>query len=253
MRIITVVNQKGGVGKTTSVINVGAGIARKDRNVLLIDLDPQANLSEGCGTKTDELKISIYDVLLGESNIKDAIVTLAEGLDLVPASIDLCGAESELLQLPGKDLRLKMALSGINGYDYVLIDCPPSLGQLTLNALSAAKEIFIPVQCEYYSLKGIKKLLNTVELVKKWSNRELEITGVIATRYDARRNLNREVIEQLRNHFREKLFSTLIRENISLAEAPTIGKTIFDYKLGCKGSEDYMALCAEIIEMEDRP
>ena len=172
MRIIALVNQKGGVGKTTSVLNIGAGLARMRKNVLLVDMDPQANLTEGCGIDPDSVEKSIYDVLMGELSIADVDVNIGSGINLAPSNIDLSGAEAKLLQLPVKDMRLKRALDQITSPDYILIDCPPSLGQLTLNALTAAQEIFIPLQTEFYALKGMKKLLTTVSMVQEWSNCE---------------------------------------------------------------------------------
>lgn len=252
MRIVALVNQKGGCAKTTSAINIAAGLSQ-NRKVLLTDLDPQGNLTEGFGIDPDSLGNSIYDVIVGGARIADVRLNLKPGLDILPANIDLSGAEAELLQLPGKDYRLKKALSDDDlSYDYIIIDCPPSLGQLTLNALSAATEIYIPVQCEFFALKGLAKLMNTVEMVKKWSNSGVDITGVICTRYDNRKNLSREVVAQLRKHFGALVFNTLIRDNISLAEAPSVGKEIYSYKTGSKGANDYMALCAEIIAREGR-
>jgi chromosome partitioning protein len=251
MRTVAFVNQKGGVGKTTSVSCLGAALSRRARRVLLVDLDPQANLTEGFGIETDDVTDSIYDVIVGGMPLNRIIVPVADNLDLAPANIDLSGAETELLQLPGKDLRLKKALEGANGYDYILIDCPPSLGQLTLNALSAAKEVVIPVQTEYFALKGLQKLLRTLDMVKEWSNQDLSITGILATRYDGRRNLNRSVAEQLSQHFGEELVLPMVRENVALAEAPTTGSDIFKYKMGSHGAQDYQALCDRIIQQED--
>lgn len=251
MRIVAFVNQKGGVGKSTSVSCLGAALSRRSRRVLLVDLDPQGNLTEGFGIETDDVTESVYDVIIGGKPINSVIINVAEHLDLAPANIDLSGAETELLQLPGKDFRLKKALDALNGYDYILIDCPPSLGQLTLNALSAAKEVIIPVQTEYFALKGLQKLIRTVGMVQEWSNKNLAIAGILATRYDGRRNLNRSVVEQLRQHFGEELFLPMIRENVALAEAPTTGSDIFEYKLGSHGAQDYQALCDRVIQQED--
>lgn len=250
MRIIVLVNQKGGVAKTTTVANIGAALARRGRKVLLVDLDPQANLSEGYGIVTDQLEKSIYDVLIGEIPLKSVVVNLREGLDLAVSDINLSGAEAELLQLPGKDLRLKKALKSAKGYDYILIDSPPSLGQLTLNALAAAKEVIIPLQAEYYALKGLKKLLSTIDMVQKWTNKGLHITGVLVTKYNHRKNLNRDVLETLTAHSGQKIFNSLIRDNVSLAEAPSTGQDIFEYKGNSSGAADYAALCEEIIEQE---
>lgn len=250
MRVIALVSQKGGVGKTTTTLNLGAALGRCSRKVLLLDLDPQGNLTEGGGVEPDAINRSIYDVLVGDTRLCDVTVKVSDTVDIVPSHIDLAGAEAELLHVPGKDLRLKAALKTARGYDYILIDCPPSLGQLTLNALAAASEVIIPVQAEFYALKGLKKLMTTIDLVHQWSNKKLKITGVLATRYDARRNLNREVVEQLREHFGKKLLNTVIRENIALAEAPTSGRDIYSYRAGSYGAEDYAALCSELILQE---
>lgn len=251
MRIIAVVNQKGGVGKTSIVMNMGAGLALKGKKVLLIDFDPQSNLTEGFGINPEGLSRSIYEAL-GGTSLPEVIVNVGEGLDLAPASMQLSGAEAELLQLADKDKQLRNCIDQTSVYDYVIIDCPPSLGQLTLNALAAAKEVFIPIQTEYYALKGVSKLLTTVELVRRFSNAAVEITGVIACRYDARKRLNRGVIEQLKQHFPEVLFGTAIRENIAIAEAPTVALDIFGYKPHSNGAADFDSLCTEIIRMEEK-
>ncbi len=251
-RIIALVNQKGGVGKSTSVQNIGAGLALAGRKVLMIDLDPQGNLTEGWGIEPETVEASTFDVLIEERPLRQIVVTVGEGLDLAPANMHLAGAEVLLPQIgEGKDLRLKAALGKVRGYDYVLIDCPPSLGQLTLSALYAAREVFIPLQAEYYALRGIKKLVQTVDLVREQHGR-LEITGIIATRVDARKTLNRGVIDQVREHFGATVFSTVIRDNVALAEAPVSGQDIFSSRPGSYGAEDYRALCAEIIQMEGR-
>jgi chromosome partitioning protein len=250
VRVIALVNQKGGVGKTTSTANIGAGLALLGRKVLLVDLDPQANLTEGLGVDPGEIQVSIYDVLINGHNAKEVIVSIKEGLDLLPSCIDLAGAEAELISLQGRESRLKVALATVRGYDYALIDAPPSLGQLTLNAMYAAREIFIPLQTEFYALKGVAKLLNTVGEVQKWGNKKLVITGVIGTCYDNRKNLNKEVVSQLRDHFGDRVFKTLIRDNVALAEAPAASMDIFAYDKSSRGAEDYAALCQEITAME---
>ena len=250
MRRIALVNQKGGVGKTTSSANIGAGLALLGYRVLLVDLDPQANLSEGLGVDSGELQASVYDVLINGHRPQDVIVNIKDCLDLMPACIDLAGAEAELISLQGRESRLKAALATVGGYDYAIIDAPPSLGQLTLNAMYAAQEIFVPLQTEFYALKGVAKLLDTVREVQKWGNKTLTISGVLGTCYDARKNLNREVVAQMREHFGNQVFSTLIRDNVALAEAPAAGTDIFAYDKSCRGAEDYAALCLEIIAME---
>ncbi len=252
MRIIAFINQKGGVGKTTCAANIGAGLALQGRKVLLVDLDPQANLSEGLGVETSELKTTIYDVLISGSDIHDALLPIKDNLSLLPSSLDLAGAESELISMQGRESRLKSALQHIRGYDYVLIDAPPSLGQLTLNAMYAAREIFIPVQTEFYALKGMAKLRTTIAEVQKWGNPHLEVTGVIGTCFDARKNLSKEVLDQVVANFPGKVFKTLIRDYVALAEAPSAGQDIFAYDGKSRGAEDYASLCKEILAMEKK-
>jgi len=250
MRVIALVNQKGGVAKTTSTANIGAGLTLLGRRVLLIDLDPQANLTEGLGVDAGERQLSVYDVLINATKAQDVIVSVKDGLDLLPSCIDLAGAESELISMQGRESRLKAALATVQGYEYILIDAPPSLGQLALNAMYAAQEIFIPLQAEFYSLKGVAKLLDTISEVQKWGNEKLAISGVIGTFYDARKNLNKEVVAKMREHFGVKVFPTLIRDNVTLAEAPAAGSDIFSYDKSSRGAADYAALCLDIIAME---
>jgi len=250
MRIITITNQKGGVGKTTSALNIGAGLARAGKKVLLIDLDPQGNLTEGCGVDPDTLDASAYEVLVEGLPVRQAIRAVGTGLDLLPSNRNLAGAEVELVNEADKNLRLREALAKVRGYDYAIIDCPPSLGQLTVNALSAAGEVMIPVQPEYYALRGLRSLLDTVEAVRDHNNKRLRITGVFATRYDSRKNLNQGVLDQLRQHFGDRLFRTLVRDNIALAEAPAAGLDIFEFRGSSHGASDYQDLVNEILEQE---
>lgn len=251
MRIIALVNQKGGVGKTTSTINIGAGLAKLGKKLLLIDLDAQANLTYGLGIQAHELNQTIYEVLKGEIKAQEAILKISNKLSVLPSSINLSGVEIELSGIAGRELLLKEALSGIaENYDYILLDCPPSLGLLTLNALTTAKEAFIPLQTEFLAMQGMSKLLQTIDIVKKRLNRKIEITGIIGTLYDSRKKLNREVIEKTKEYFGDKLFDTFISDNIALAEAPSHGQDIFTYKNTCKGAEDYLALCKKIIKQE---
>lgn len=247
MRIIALVNQKGGVGKTTSVINTGAGLRKLGKNVLLIDLDPQSHLTYSLGIETHKLERAIYDLLLGKVTIEEIVID-RDRLKIIPSTLDLSSAEIELSTQPGREFLLKEALNKTQGFDYILIDCPPSLGILTLNALTTAQEVFIPLQTEFLALQGLSKLLETIEVVKKRLNSNLEITGIIATRFDRRKNLNREVVEKIKEYFGNKMFKTLIRDNISLAEAPSFGKTIFEYKPRSYGAEDYLNLSKEIIK-----
>lgn len=250
-RIIALVNQKGGVGKTTSTINVGAGLHRAGKRVLMVDLDPQGNLTVSVGVEAYSLDYTVFEVLKGDVEAQAAIAK--RGYDIIPADIRLSGADMELSAVPGREMLLKEALAPIvDNYDYVLIDCPPSLGLITLNGLTAAREIFIPLQAEFLALNGMAQLLNTVKAVQKRLNPQLDITGIITTLYDGRKNLNKEVLEKIRQYFPNKTFATLIRDNIALAEAPSFGQDIYEYKPDSKGAEDYTALCDEIIKQETR-
>lgn len=250
-RIIALANQKGGVGKTTSTLNIGAGLCLLKRKVLLVDLDPQANLTYSLGIKAYELNKTIYDLLRGETEVED-IITKHGNYDIIPANINLSGAEIELSSVAGREFLLKEHITSlIEKYDYILLDCPPNLGLVTLNGLTTAKEVFIPLQTEFLSLQGLSELMKTIGIVKRRLNPNLEITGVIGTLFDNRKNLNKEIIEKIREYFDGRLFKTLIRDNIALAEAPSFGKDIFEYKQNSHGAEDYMDLCKEIIEQEE--
>ena len=247
MQIIALTNQKGGVGKTTCAINIGAGLNGLNKRVLLIDLDPQAHLTYSLGIPAHELNNTVYELLKGTVILKETIIE-RNGLSLVPSSLNLSGAEIEFSGVAGREFLLKESVEGLKKYDYVFIDCPPSLGLLTLNALTTAQEVYIPLQTEFLALQGMTKLLETINIVKKRLNKDLEIAGIIAMRFDNRKNLNREVVEKIKEYFGNKLFNTLIRDNISLAEAPSFGKTIFEYKSNSYGSKDYLDLCKEIIK-----
>lgn len=247
MKIIAVTNQKGGTGKTTSTINIGAGLARLGKRVLLIDLDPQANLSFSLGLNDPGTLPNIYEVLSGRIDLASAIID-AGGLGLVPSSPELGSLEADMASSPDKSTLLRRALSEPLDLDYILLDCPPSSGLITLNALTAAHEIYVPVQAEFLALQGMSKLLETIEAVRREHNPNLRLTGVIATRYDQRRVLNREVLGSLSEHFRDQLFDTFIHENIALAEAPSFGQDIFSYRPDSNGARDYMSLCREIVE-----
>lgn len=246
MRTIALLNQKGGVGKTTVTANLGAGLARAGREVLLVDLDPQAHLTRGLGLIPEELERTVYDVLQGAAPAKEAFVEV-KGLTLLPASLALSGADLTLAGVAGRELLLRDALEDVRGFDYVLLDCPPSLGVLTLNALTAAREVVIVTEPEFYALAGIADLVGkTVETVKKRLNRGLTITGVVVNRYNARRKLAGEVTERLRAHFGEKVYRTFVRNTSALAEAPGHGKTIFEYRPTSPGAEDFAALTKEV-------
>lgn len=254
---IAIINQKGGVGKTTTTSSLGAGLSGHfKKKVCLIDFDPQAHLTLGMGLNLKEQDKSIYDLIKGEADISDIAYKKPNNLLMVlPSRISLAGAEIELSGIPGREFLLKEAvLKGFktNAPDYILIDCPPSLGILTLNALVAADEVFIPVQTEYLALEGLSQLIKTIEVVKARLNDRLNITGVIGTRYDSRKNLCQEVVDKLREYFAEKLFKTLIRDNVALAEAPSYGKDIFEYKPNSNGAMDYLDLCKEIIHRKDK-
>lgn len=244
------VNQKGGVAKTTSVANVGACLAMQGRKVLVVDLDPQGNLSEGLGVNPDLLEKSIYDSLITGVPLKSVLVGVGERLDLVPANAHLAGAESELLSLPDKNSQLKKLLSRTTGYDYILIDCPPSLGQLTVNALMAAHRIYIPVQSEFFALKGLQKLLQTIEVAREHGNKGVT-KKIFATMHDGRISISRDVLRQLQTHFgAREMFETVIRKNISLVEATACGKPIIDYRPASYGAVDYRRLTEEILKEE---
>lgn len=228
-------------------MNIGSGLTRLNKKVLLIDLDPQAHLTYSLGIMAHELKQSIYDLLKDNAPVEAVLIEKNKRLKVIPSNLNLAGAEIEFINLPGREYLLQEALKDLRDFDYILIDAPPSLGLLTINALVYAQEIFIPLQTEFLALQGLSKLLETVEVVKKRLNKNLEITGIIATRFDQRKILNREVLEKIKNHFGNKVFKTVIRENITLAEAPSFGKDIFEYKKNSHGAQDYLNLCREIL------
>ena len=250
MGIITALfNQKGGVGKTTTCANLSAAIALKNKKVLAVDFDPQSNLTSGFGINRKMLRNTIYHVLVNDVNARDVIVkTEIEGLDLLPANIDLAGAEIEMSNLYQRETVLQRALSKVkNDYDFIFIDCPPSLGLLPINALTASDNVIIPIQCEYYALEGVSQLINTVNLVKRSLNIDLEVSGVIMTMYDNRTNLSQQVYEEVSNYFSTKVFRTIVPRNVRLAEAPSHGMTIMQYDIKSKGAEAYDKLADEII------
>ncbi len=246
MKTIAFTNQKGGVGKTTSTINVGAGLAQEGFQVLLVDLDPQANLTYSLRLSSNRLDNSIYNVLKGEIEADEAIIN-HNGFDIMPSSIDLSGAEMEFANEPAREMLLKNKLNTLSkDYDYILIDCPPNLGLLTLNAFTAVKEIFIVLQSEYLALHGLSKLMDVIQIVKERLNPEIEISGIICTLFDGRKNLNNEVVDHIQDYFGDKVFDTIIRDNVALAEAPSHHKTIFEYAPDSHGAKDYKALAQEI-------
>ncbi len=247
-RVIAVTNQKGGVAKTTTAVNLLAAFARRGLRCLLVDIDPQGNASVSSGVSIHRLETGIYEVLLGEAEIKSAIVASNDQYDILPASPALAGAQVELLEFSDKDYRLRDALNEVVAdYDVILIDTPPSLNILTINALAAASDVLIPVQCEYFALEGLSGLITTMGMVRKALNPELKILGVVRTMYDGRNSLTIEVSRQLNKHFREKVFKTLIPRNIRLAEAPSHGQSVLEYDARCKGAIAYIALAEEIL------
>ncbi|ATW28719.1 ParA family protein [Candidatus Formimonas warabiya] len=248
-KIISIANQKGGVAKTTTAVNVAAFMAMEGKKVLIIDIDPQGNASSGLGINRLETEYCIYDVIINGVSL-DAVThdTELENLKIVPATIQLAGAEIELVSAISRESKLKKALRSIRDrYDYILIDCPPSLGLLTLNALTAADSLLIPIQCEYYALEGLGQLMNTYELVRKHLNPHLEIEGVVLTMFDARTNLAIQVVDEVKNYFRGKVFSTIIPRNVRLSEAPSHGKPVSLYDPKSRGAEVYHELAKEVI------
>jgi len=249
LRIIAVANQKGGVGKTTSCVNLAAALGDKGRRVLVADLDPQGHSTSGLGIDKGKLSRSVYDVLINDSSPDEAISSTPwKGVYLLPARLELAGAEVELVGLLSRETRLAKALSKLKDFDLILIDCPPSLGLLTVNALVAAETVVVPIQCEYYALEGLSQLVGTVELVRRHLNERLHIGGVILTMYDSRTNLSKEVAEEVRKRFSDAVFETTIPRNVRLSEAPSYGQPVIYYDPQCIGAKAYMALAEEVEE-----
>ena len=249
-RMIAIANQKGGVGKTTTSINLSACLAYLGKKVLLIDIDPQGNASSGIGVAKGELETCIYDVLIDDEPVENVVIqSKVENLYVLPATISLAGAEIELVSTISRELRLKNALESIKEkYDFIIIDCPPSLGLLTINALTASDAIIIPVQCEYYALEGLSQLLSTVRLVQKHLNKNLMIDGVLLTMLDARTNLGLQVIEEVKKYFQDKVYKTVVPRNVRLSEAPSHGESIIQYDAKSRGAEVYLELAREVIK-----
>ncbi len=252
-KVIALANQKGGVGKTTSAINLAASLAVLEKRVLLIDADPQANATSGTGFDLRNIKTSIYECLIDEVNPSDTILkSEIDGLELIPSHIDLVGAEIEMLNLPNREKILKGVIEKVkDNYDYILIDCSPSLGLITVNALSAADSVIIPVQCEYFALEGLGKLLNTIKIIQTRLNPELKIEGFLLTMYDARLRLSNQVVDEVKKHFQTMVFDTIIQRNIKLSEAPSYGKPVILYDAASAGSTNYLNLARELIQKNE--
>ena len=251
-RILAVVNQKGGVGKTTTAVNLATAMAAIGKSVLLLDLDPQGNASTGLGFPADAREITSYDLLMGQNTLEEAVLpTRVPNLSMITATMDLAGAELELVNVDYRDQRLKNALkANLDDYDFVLIDCPPSLGLITLNALVAADSVLIPLQCEFYALEGLSHLLKTVELVKANLNPALDVQGVVLTMYDRRNKLTEQIEDDVRSVLKEQVYNTVIPRNVRISEAPSHGKPALIYDLNCPGSRAYVALASEVLKRE---
>ena len=252
-KIIAVANQKGGVGKTTTAVNLAACIAAREKRVLLVDLDPQGNASSGLG-RGGQQEHTVYDVLIGETEAREAVLdTDCAGLRLLPTAIELAGAEIELVGVDDRELLLRRALEDVRGdYDFIFIDCPPSLGLLTLNALNAADTLLVPIQCEFFALEGLSQLMNTVKLVRKNLNPQLDVEGVVLTMYDSRTNLSVQVVEEVKKFFRNKVYETIIPRSVRLGEAPSFGLPITQYAGNSTGAVAYRALANELMDKEDK-
>jgi chromosome partitioning protein len=252
-KIISIANQKGGVGKTTTAINLAAALGVLERKVLLVDADPQANATSGVGIDPKNVKTSIYECIINDIEPRDIILeTSSPNLHLLPAHIDLVGAEIEMINMPSREKMMRAALHKIkDDYDFILIDCSPSLGLITLNALTASQSVIIPVQCEYFALEGLGKLLNTIKIVQSRLNPELSIEGLLLTMYDIRLRLSNQVVEEVKTHFQQMVFDTIIQRNTRLGEAPSHGETIIMHDASCKGAINYLNLAREILQNND--
>lgn len=252
-KVIAIANQKGGVGKTTTAVNLSSCLAYKGKKVLVIDIDPQGNTTSGLGIDKKNIGKSIYEVLINDEDIKNAITdTLIDTLKICPSNIQLVGAEVELVSVISRETRMKVSISSVKDeFDYIIIDCPPSLGLLTLNALTAADTILVPIQCEYYALEGLSQLMNTVKLVQRHLNPPLDVEGVVLTMFDARTNLSIQVVEDVKKFFKNKVYKTIIPRNVRLSEAPSFGLPIILYDAKSKGAECYLELAQEVIDYSE--
>ncbi|CEQ25363.1 sporulation initiation inhibitor [[Clostridium] sordellii] len=252
-KVIAVFNQKGGVGKTTTNVNLSASIAKMGKKVLVLDLDPQGNSTSGYGIEKNEVESTIYEVLINNDNIEEAIIkTEFENIDIVASATELAGAEIEFTSVEEREYILKKAIDNVkDNYDYIFIDCPPSLGMLTINCLTAVDSVLIPIQCEYYALEGVSQLMETISLIKRSLNPDLEIQGVVLSMFDGRANLSIQVVEEVKKYFKGRVYTTLIPRNVRLAEAPSHGKPAIYYDSRCKGSMAYLELAEEFIDLEE--
>ncbi|MCF6461578.1 ParA family protein [Clostridium sp. Cult3] len=252
-RIITIFNQKGGVGKTTTVINLAAALGKMNLRILIVDVDPQGNATSGLGIEKTQLKLSTYDALINGVGLNEIIQkTSAENVDIVPSNVELAGSEIELIEMDNRELALKKAMEVIEDvYDYIFIDCPPSLGLLSINGLSASHSVLIPIQCEYYALEGVSQLVDTIMLVKRSLNPELEIEGVVLSMFDGRTNLSIQVVDEVKKYFKGKVYTSIIPRNVRLAEAPSHGLSIMDYDPKSRGAEAYGELAEEFLYLQE--
>jgi chromosome partitioning protein len=253
-KIICIANQKGGVGKTTSTVNLAASLGAAERKTLLVDMDPQGNAGSGVGVDKGKLRETVYDVLINDTDPAGIVLrTGLPNLDILPSNAELAGAELELVAITGREMKLKQALASLAGsYDYILIDCPPSLGLLTVNAMTAADAVLIPLQCEFYAMEGLSQIRKTIRLIQKGLNPSLRIEGILLTMYDARNNLSRQVSEEIRTHFPSETFTTVIPRNVRLSEAPSHGKPVIFYDITSRGAAAYLELAREIIRREGK-